>query len=140
MDLYNQIINKNEKIALVGLGYVGLPIAVAFAKRVHVIGFDLNKEKILSYQNGKDPTCEVGDEAIRQTTVDFTFEEKKLRESRFIIIAVPTPVNANKTPHLNPVEGALIVVGRNLRPGNIIVYESTVYPEGTENICVQWDH
>ena len=136
MELYQQIINREEKIALVGLGYVGMPIAVAFARKADVIGFDLNAAKIRAYREGHDPTCEVGDEAIRKTTVDFTSDEKKLREARFFIIAVPTPVNTDKTPDLAPVEGASVIVGRNLQPGSIVVYESTVYPGVTEDVCV----
>ncbi len=136
MGLYEELVAKKEKLALVGLGYVGMPIAVAFAKKVDVIGFDLNQRKIEAYRNGEDPTNEVGAEAIRQTTVDFTYEEKKLKEAKFIIVAVPTPINSDKTPDLSPVEGASCVVGRNLTKGSVIVYESTVYPGVTEDICV----
>jgi len=136
MNLYERIINRTEKISLVGLGYVGLPIAVAFAKKVDVIGFDLNKEKIELYRKGIDPTKEVGDEAVRNTTVDFTNDEKKLREAKFHIVAVPTPVNSDHTPDLNPVESASRIVGRNLTKGSIVVFESTVYPGVTEEVCV----
>ena len=106
MSLYEQLVKKYEKLSLVGLGYVGMPIAVAFAKKINVIGFDLNKEKINLYKNGIDPTKEVGDEAIKATTVEFTYDETKLREAKFHIVAVPTPVNQDKTPDLSPVEGA----------------------------------
>lgn len=136
MSLYNDIINKKEKISLVGLGYVGMPIAVAFAKRVNVIGFDLNKEKIELYKKGVDPTNEVGNTTIKETTVEFTNEEKKLREAKFHIIAVPTPVNIDHTPDLSPVIGASEIMGRNLVKGSIVVYESTVYPGCTENVCI----
>lgn len=136
MSLYNKIINGEEKIALVGLGYVGMPIAVAFAKKVQVIGFDLSIEKINIYRQGIDPTNEVGDESIKKTTVEFTADEKKLREAKFIIIAVPTPVNADHTPDLTPVIKASEIVGRNFTKNSIIVYESTVYPGCTENICI----
>lgn len=137
MSLYEKIINGEEKIALVGLGYVGMPIAVAFARKgVKVIGFDLNKEKIELYKSGVDPTNEVGDEAIRKTTVEFTHDEKKLREAKFIIVAVPTPVNSDHTPDLTPVIGASEIVGRNMVEGSIIVYESTVYPGCTEDVCL----
>ena len=136
MNLYERIITRNEKISLVGLGYVGLPIAVAFAKKVDVIGFDLNKEKIELYRRGSDPTKEVGDEAIQNTTVEFTNDEKKLREAKFHIVAVPTPVNPDHTPDLQPVESASCIVGRNLIKGSIVVFESTVYPGVTEEICV----
>lgn len=136
MTLYQKIINGEEKISLVGLGYVGMPIAVAFAKKVKVIGYDLNEEKINLYKNGIDPTKEVGDAAIKATTVEFTSDEAKLREAKFHIVAVPTPVNQDKTPDLSPVEGASKILGRNLTKGSIVVFESTVYPGVTEDICV----
>ena len=136
MSLYEKIVNKEEKIALVGLGYVGMPIAVAFAKKVNVIGYDLNTKKIELYKNGIDPTKEVGDDAIRKTTVDFTDDERKLQEAKFIIVAVPTPVNTDHTPDLTPVVGASEIVGRNLTKGSIVVYESTVYPGCTEDVCI----
>ena len=136
MNLYEKILNGEEKISLVGLGYVGMPIAVAFAKKVKVIGFDLNKDKITLYKNGIDPTKEVGDDAIKATKVEFTDDESKLREAKFHIVAVPTPVNQDKTPDLSPVEGASRILGRNLTKGSIDVFESTVYPGVTEDICV----
>jgi len=136
MSLYDDICNRKEKISLVGLGYVGMPIAVAFAKKVDVIGFDLNKNKIEQYKNGVDPTNEVGDDAIKQTTVDFTSDETKLREAKFHIVAVPTPINSDKTPDLTPVVGASTIVGRNLTEGSIVVFESTVYPGVTEEVCI----
>lgn len=136
MNLYEKIVKKEEKIAVVGLGYVGMPIAVAFAKKIDVIGFDLNKQKIELYNSGIDPTNEVGDAGIKKTTVDFTYDETKLREAKFHIVAVPTPINSDKTPDLSPVEGASRIVGRNLTRDSIVVYESTVYPGVTEDICV----
>lgn len=136
MDLYNKIINREEKLSLVGLGYVGLPIAVAFSKKVDVIGFDINDKKIQTYIGGKDPTKEVGDEAIQKCNVDFTSDETRLREARFHIVAVPTPVRPDKVPDLSPVIGASKVLGRNLTKGSVVVYESTVYPGVTEDICV----
>ena len=137
MDLYKNLIEKKEKLALVGLGYVGMPIAVAFAKKgIDVIGFDLNKDKIETYKSGIDPTKEVGNEVIKNTTIEFTSDEKKLQEAGFVIVAVPTPVNLDHTPDLAPVEGASTIVGRNLKKGAIVVYESTVYPGVTEDICV----
>ena len=137
MELYEKLINKEEKLALVGLGYVGMPIAVAFAnKNINVIGFDLNKEKINLYKSGIDPTNEVGNEAIKNTKIEFTFEEKKLNEAKFIIVAVPTPVNSDHTPDLTPVEGASKIIGRNISRGSIVVFESTVYPGVTEDVCV----
>lgn len=136
MSLYQKILNREEKISLVGLGYVGMPIAVAFAKKVDVIGFDLNTAKINLYKSGIDPTNEVGDDAIKETSVEFTDDETKLKEARFHIIAVPTPVNLDHTPDLSPVIGASEIVGRNLTKGSIVVYESTVYPGVTEDVCV----
>ena len=136
MPLYEKIVAREEKLALVGLGYVGMPIAVAFSKKIDVIGFDLNAAKITLYKNGIDPTNEVGNEAIKSCTVDFTAEEARLREAKFFIVAVPTPVNNDHTPDLTPVEGASRIVGRNLQKGSIVVFESTVYPGVTEEICV----
>ena len=137
MSLYEKLIAKEEKISLVGLGYVGMPIAVAFAnKGINVVGFDLNEKKIELYKSGVDPTNEVGDEAITNTTVDFTADEKKLREAKFHIVAVPTPVNTDHTPDLTPVEGASEILGRNLTKGSVVVFESTVYPGVTEDVCI----
>ncbi len=136
MGLYEELTGKQTKLALIGLGYVGMPIAVAFAKKLDVVGFDLNAEKIRLYQSGVDPTREVGDEAIRQTSVVFTADEAMLREAKFHIVAVPTPVNADHTPDLTPVEGASRILGRNLTPGSVVVFESTVYPGVTEDVCV----
>ena len=136
MGLYDEIIEKREKIALVGLGYVGMPIAIAFAKRAEVVGFDLNKQKIEKYLEGKDPTNEVGDEEIKKSTVHFTYDENDLKMAKFYIVAVPTPINQDKTPDLYPVEEASRTVGRNLSKGSIVVYESTVYPGVTEDICI----
>lgn len=137
MSLYEKVINKKEKLSLVGLGYVGMPIAVAFAKKgLGVIGFDLNKEKINLYKAGIDPTHEVGDETIKNSTVEFTFDENKLKEAKFHIVAVPTPVNLDHTPDLTPVIGASTILGRNLTKGSIVVYESTVYPGVTEDVCI----
>ena len=136
MDLYERLLSGEEKLSLVGLGYVGMPIAVAFAKKIKVVGFDLNARKIGLYKSGIDPTKEVGDEAIRNTTVDFTADETKLREAKFHIVAVPTPVNDDHTPDLSPVEGASTILGRNLTKGSVVVFESTVYPGVTEDVCV----
>lgn len=126
----------NFKIAVTGLGYVGMPLAVEFAKKFEVIGFDINSHKIEQYKNGIDPTHEVGNDAVKNSTVHFTNNPSDLREANFHIIAVPTPVNQDKTPDLDPVIGASEIVGRNLTPGAIVVYESTVYPGVTEDICV----
>lgn len=134
--LYEKIINRKEKISVIGLGYVGMPMAVAFAKKASVIGFDICKEKIELYKQGIDPTNEVGDKAIKETTIDFSSEESKIKEAKFHIIAVPTPINSDKTPDLSPVEGASKIVGQNLTKGSIVVFESTVYPGVTEDICI----
>lgn len=136
MSLYESLVSKKEKLSLIGLGYVGMPIAVAFAKKVNVIGFDLNESKIKLYKSGIDPTNEVGDEIIKNTSVEFTSDESKLQEAKFFIVAVPTPINQDKTPNLNPVIGASEIVGRNMKKGSIVVYESTVYPGVTEDICI----
>lgn len=136
MKLYEQIVNKEEKISLIGLGYVGMPIAVAFAKKVDVIGFDVNKPKIELYKNGVDPTKEVGNDVIKNTPVEFTSDETKLRKAKFHIVAVPTPVTDDHTPDLSPLESASRTLGRNLTKGSIVVFESTVYPGVTEDICV----
>ena len=134
-NIYEGLISGREKLALVGLGYVGMPIAVEFAKHIPVIGFDINEKRVNEYKNGIDATNEVG-EAIKDTTVDFTADPARLKEARFIVVAVPTPVNADNTPDLRPVEGASRTVGQNLAPGTIVVFESTVYPGVTEDICV----
>lgn len=136
MSLYEEIVSGKEKLSLVGLGYVGMPIAVAFARKIKVVGFDLNEKKIELYKNGIDPTNEVGDEVIRNTTVEFTADPGKLKEAKFHIVAVPTPVNEDHTPDLTPVEGASRLLGQNLTKGSVIVFESTVYPGVTEEICV----
>ncbi len=136
MSLYEKIVAREEKLALVGLGYVGMPIAVAFSKKIDVIGYDLNEAKIELYRSGIDPTNEVGNDEIKACTVDFTADETRLREAKFLIVAVPTPVNDDHTPDLSPVEGASRIVGRNLQKGSIVVFESTVYPGVTEDVCV----
>lgn len=134
-NIYSSLIAGKENLALVGLGYVGMPIAVEFAKHVSVIGFDINEKRVNEYKNGIDSTNEVG-EAISKTTVDFTADPKRLSEAKFIIVAVPTPVKDDNSPDLQPVEGASRTVGQNIKPGTIVVFESTVYPGVTEDICV----
>ena len=127
-----------NKIAVVGMGYVGLPLAITFSEQgYNVIGFDIYEEKISKYINGEDPTNEVGDERIKNSkNIEFTSDETKLREANFVIVAVPTPVLENKMPDLKPLEGASKTVGRNLSEGTIVVYESTVYPGATEEVCM----
>lgn len=127
---------KELRISVVGLGYVGLPLAIAFAKKANVIGFDLNDKKIDAYLNGKDVTNEVGDEEVKKTNMIFTSDESKLKTCNFHIVAVPTPINKDKSPDLRPVKGASQIVGRNLSKGSIVVFESTVYPGVTEEVCV----
>ena len=136
MGLYENLIAKKEKLSLVGLGYVGMPIAVAYAKKIKVVGYDFNAAKVELYKKGIDPTREVGDEAIKNTSVEFTADPEKLRECKFHVVAVPTPVNDDHTPDLSPVEGASHTLGKYLTKGSIVVYESTVYPGVTEDICV----
>lgn len=136
MGIYEDIVAKKEKISVVGLGYVGLPLAIEFAKKVEVIGYDLSKEKILKLQNGVDPTSEVGDNEVKNTTVNFTNDELSLKQAKFHIVAVPTPVNDEKIPDLAPIMNASAIVGRNLTEGSIVVFESTVYPGVTEEVCV----
>lgn len=136
MDLYEKLLSGEEKLSLVGLGYVGMPIAVAFARKIKVVGFDLNEKKIGLYKAGVDPTNEVGGEVIKNTTVEFTADPSRLKEAKFHIVAVPTPVNPDHTPDLTPVEGASRILGRNLQKGSVVVFESTVYPGVTEDICV----
>lgn len=137
MDLYEKLKAGEEKLSLIGLGYVGMPIAVAFSRRgINVIGFDLNERKIEQYKNGIDPTHEVGDEEISKSNVIFTADEKSLRMAKFHIVAVPTPVNNDHSPDLIPIEGASKILGRNLTKGSVVVFESTVYPGVTEEICI----
>lgn len=136
MSLYEKIVAREEKVSLIGLGYVGMPIAVAFSRKADVIGYDLNEEKIQLYKSGIDPTNEVGNDMIRDCNVEFTADEKKIQEAKFHIVAVPTPVNPDHTPDLTPVEGASKILGRNLVKGSIVVYESTVYPGVTEDVCI----
>ena len=137
MSLYEKIVAGEEKISLVGLGYVGMPIAVAFARKVKVVGFDLNENKINLYKSGIDPTREVGDDVIKTTSVEFTADPAKLREAKFHIVAVPTPVNDDHTPDLTPVEGASRLLGQNLTKGSIVVFESTVNPDSFSRIGTQ---
>ena len=137
MEIYNKLVAKEDNLAVVGLGYVGMPIAHAFSKKgLNVIGFDLNSEKIQMYKNGIDPTNEVGDDEIRSTNIRFTTDGQDIKRAKFIIVAVPTPVNSDHTPDLSPVISASEIIGRNLTRGAIVVYESTVYPGCTEDICI----
>lgn len=136
MNLYDKIINKEEKISLVGLGYVGLPIAISFAKQVEVIGFDINEPKVEEYKKGFDPTKEVGDKAVQNTTMEFTTDASRIQEAKFHIVAVPTPISEDRIPNLIPLKSATKTVGENLTKGSYVVFESTVYPGVTEEICI----
>lgn len=136
MSLYNQIVNRKDSIAVVGLGYVGIPLAIAFAKKVKVIGYDINEDKIRLYKEGVDPTNEVGNDEIANTSIEFTSSDLRLKDAKFIIIAVPTPINIDHTPDLTPVISASRIVGKNIQKGSIVVFESTVYPGCTEDICI----
>ncbi len=136
INLFEKLVNKEEKLSLIGLGYVGLPIAIAFAKKLSVIGFDMNEQKISIYKSGIDPTKEVGNDVIKNTSVDFTADETRLREAKFHIVAVPTPVHNDHSPDLTPLERASYTLGKYLVKGSIVVYESTVYPGVTEEVCV----
>ena len=136
MSLYEKLLSGEEKLSLVGLGYVGMPIAVAYARKIKVVGYDFNAAKVQLYKNGIDPTREVGNDAIKETSVEFTADPDKLRECKFHVVAVPTPVNDDHTPNLTPVESASCTLGKYLTKGSIVVYESTVYPGVTEDICV----
>lgn len=136
MSIYKDILDGNTSISVIGLGYVGMPIAVAFSKKkCNVVGYDLNSEKIDLYKKGMDPTNEIGNEEIKKCNVKFSADENVLKNAKFHIVAVPTPVNQDHTPNLDPVINASRVVGRNLTKGSIVVFESTVYPGVTENIC-----
>lgn len=135
MNNYEMLCKHKSHLAVIGLGYVGMPIAVEFAKKIKVVGFDLNKNKIEQYKNGHDVTGEVGDEELKKTNMLFTTSEEDLKDINFFVVAVPTPVNQDKTPDLSPVIGASEVVGRNIEKGAIVVFESTVYPGVTEDVC-----
>lgn len=135
MSIYEKLLNGSS-LSIVGLGYVGMPLAVEFAKHVKVVGYDINEEKISLYKRGLDPTNEVGDDAVAESTVEFTSDPVALERAIFHIVAVPTPINQDKTPDLSPVIGASEILGRHLRKGSIVVYESTVYPGVTEDVCV----
>ncbi|GAB1793263.1 nucleotide sugar dehydrogenase [Priestia megaterium] len=136
MNLHEAIKKRKEKISVIGIGYVGMPLAISFAKVADVVGFDVSKEKVQQYQNGIDVTKEVGNEVLKETTAEFTSDEMFLRDCKFHIVAVPTPINNDKTPDLRPIRGASQTVGRNLTKGSIVVFESTVYPGVTEEVCI----
>ncbi len=132
----DQIKNRTAKIAVVGLGYVGLPLAAAFGRQVEVIGFDIHAGKVKELTDGFDATGELTRAELESTSIDYTTDPRRLNQADFIIVTVPTPIDANNNPDLSPVEKASAEIGKNLKPGSIIVYESTVYPGVTEEICV----
>src|SRR5690625_4254253 len=136
MSLFEKLQSKDEKLSVVGLGYVGLPLAIEFAKKYDLIGYDVNNDKLNKYRDGLDVTEEVGDKAVQETSMMFTNNEDDLKKCKFHVVAVPTPINIDKTPNLHPVISASQTVGRNLTKGSIVVYESTVYPGTTEEICI----
>ncbi len=136
MKLFTKLLNKSEKLSVIGLGYVGLPLAFEFSKSINVIGFDINSHKISLYKTGIDVTKEVGDKELKKSKLEFTSNPQDLKQALFHIIAVPTPVKKDKTPDLYPIESATKILGKYLRKGSIVVYESTVYPGVTEDFCI----
>jgi len=136
MGIYNQLKNKETKIAVIGLGYVGLPIALEFAKTMSVIGFDINQKRVDMMKNNIDPSEELDASAFEGKDIEFTTNLEDLKEATFYVVAVPTPINAHKLPDLTPLIGASTTVGKVLKKGDYVVYESTVYPGCTEDDCV----
>ena len=134
--IYDSLVKKEAKIAVIGLGYVGLPIALAFGKKVPVIGFDISKYKVEMLKTGKDPAKEMTDADFKGSEITFTDSEEDLKQANFFIVAVPTPVDEHNVPDLRPVKGASEVIGRALKKGDYVVFESTVYPGCTEEDCV----
>ena len=133
---FHDLIGGACSLAVIGLGYVGLPLAVAFDEVFPVIGFDLNEEKIQDYKNGIDRTEEVGADALRHCGINFTSDAAELKKAGFLVVAVPTPVHQDKLPDLSPILSACKIIGQNIRKGAVVVFESTVYPGVTEEICV----
>lgn len=134
--MYSKILSKDSKIAVIGLGYVGLPIALAFAKKVSVIGFDINQQRVDMMKNGLDPSQELDADAFADCDIKFTTSIDELREANFFIVAVPTPIDEHNLPDLKPLLGASRSVGKALKKGDYVVYESTVYPGCTEDDCI----
>jgi UDP-N-acetyl-D-galactosamine dehydrogenase len=135
-DLVQRLIGGDAKLAVVGLGYVGLPLAVAFGRRFPIVGFDVSGRKVELLRQGVDPTGELGPEELAQAAIQYTTEAGELRRASFVIVAVPTPVDHHRKPDLGPLESASVAIGRNLSPGTVVVFESTVYPGVTEEVCV----
>ena len=136
MGMYNDLIKKDKKIALIGLGYVGLPIALEFAKDFEVIGFDINEERVEMMRNGRDPSKELEDSAFQNKNIVFTADLEILKEANFYVVAVPTDIDENKVPNLRPLIGASRTVGSVIKKGDYVVFESTVYPGCTEDDCL----
>lgn len=136
MSIYEGLVRGEEKLAVVGLGYVGMPLAYEFAKKVKTIGFDTNRKKVELYKKGVDVTNEIGNERIINCELTFTSEEEHLDEAKFFIIAVPTPIDNSKKPNLEAMIKASETVGKRLKQGSAVVYESTVYPGVTEEVCI----
>jgi UDP-N-acetyl-D-glucosamine/UDP-N-acetyl-D-galactosamine dehydrogenase len=136
MKIYQDLLDKKAKLAVIGLGYVGLPIALEFAKRISVIGFDINQKRIDLMRKNIDPSKEVGAEEFKNRDILFTNDIEILREARFFIVAVPTPVDKFNVPDLKPVLGASSTIGKVVKKGDYIVFESTVYPGCTEEDCL----
>ena len=134
--MYNKLVNKEAKLALVGLGYVGLPIALEFAKKISVIGFDINEERLSMMRQGIDPCKELEHEAFENVDIEFTSSLDELRKASFFIVAVPTPIDDHNQPDLTPLLGATRSVAKALKKGDYVVYESTVYPGCTEEDCI----
>jgi UDP-N-acetyl-D-galactosamine dehydrogenase len=134
--IYQDLIDKNTKLAVIGLGYVGLPIALEFAKRVNVIGFDINASRIGQMQRGQDPSRELSSADFENRSIQFTCNIDDLNEATFFIVAVPTPIDDSNLPDLKPLLGASRTVGQVLKKGDYVVFESTVYPGCTEEDCI----
>jgi UDP-N-acetyl-D-galactosamine dehydrogenase len=134
--MYQELVNKEAKLAVIGLGYVGLPLALEFAKKIHVIGFDINEKRVEMMRNSIDPSNELKKEAFDHCSVEFTSDLEKLREASFYVVAVPTPVDSHNVPDLSPVIRASETVSKVIQQGDYVVYESTVYPGCTEEDCL----
>ncbi len=136
MSIYKELVGKKEKLAVIGLGYVGLPIALAFARKIKVIGFDINAKRVAMMQKGIDPSQELSKKAFEGCDIEFTSSLDVLKKAKFFIIAVPTPIDEHNLPDLKPLLGASHSVGKCLKKGDYVVYESTVYPGCTEEDCI----
>ena len=136
MDMYNKLVNKEVKLGVIGLGYVGLPIALEFAKKLKVVGFDINQDRVDLMKNNIDPSKELDSSEFDNSDILFTANPEDLKDVSFYIIAVPTPIDDSNLPNLKPLIGASTTVGKVLSKGDYVVYESTVYPGCTEEDCV----